>query len=183
MAGPFLTVVTRTFQRPQMLERCVASVWAQADKDFQHIVLADDVGVGIAGSYQQMIDEADRYRGQYIYILDDDDVLTDDQLIVDLKRIADRHNPDVVMVKAEHPELGVLPEPWEDEPVYSQVCVSNFVVKAGVWRENAWAFLRELDVEAHDFAFISHLWQVGHTFHWHDRVVMSIPKVHRGEAA
>lgn len=181
--GPFLTIVTRTFRRPQMLERCVASIWAQADKDFQHVVLVDKVGGGIAGSYQRLIDEVALYHGRYIYILDDDDVLTDDQFIVDLKRIAGRHDPDVMMVKAKHPTLGMLPEPWEGEPVYSQVCVSNYVVKAGVWHENAWAFLRELDVEAHDFAFISHLWQAGYTFHWHDRIVMFIPKVSGGEAA
>ena len=51
---PTLTIVTRTFRRPQMLERCVASVWAQECRDFQHVILPDEIGIGIRASYERM---------------------------------------------------------------------------------------------------------------------------------
>jgi hypothetical protein len=175
---PFLTVVTRTYNRPRLLADCKAGVEAQTDTDIEHVILSDDIGRGIYGSYRWMADEADRYHGQYIYCLDDDNVIIDTGLVADLRRIAAECDPDVIMVKADHPTYGRLPRPWDGRPVQCRVDLCNFVVKAGVWKANAHHLL---DVRrAEDFGFIDALWKARYSFYWHDATVVRLQQVGNG---
>lgn len=176
---PFLTIVTRTYKRPTFLAQCEASVEAQSSYDnVEHVILRDCVGVGIFGSYRWMIDEADQYKGDYIYCLDDDNVLVDPGFVAALEQIAELYDPAIVMVKAQHPTRGILPHIWKRRPVRNHVDLCNFVVRADVWKANADRFM---DIEqAEDFAFIDALFAAGHSVYWHDQIVARLQKVSWG---
>ena len=105
---PFLEVLTRTYKRPKMLKRNIDSILTQTDKDFTHTLLNDDVGRGIAWSYQNLASYAPFLVGDYVWILDDDDLAVSQTLIADLKTIAQAHNPDVIMPVQQQPAQSVL---------------------------------------------------------------------------
>lgn len=175
---PFLSIVTRTYKRPMFLAQCTASVDAQSSSDVQHVILQDREGLGIYGSYRWMIEMADRYTGDYIYCLDDDNVLIDPGFVEALKQIAEQHDPEIVMVRAQHPTRGILPHVWNHRPVRNNVDLCNFVVRADVWKANAERFL---DIEqAEDFAFIDALFRARHSVYWHDQIVAKLQKVSWG---
>ena len=177
---PFLTIVTRTYKRPTFLAQCVASVDAQSGGGIQHVILEDREGLGIYGSYKWMTDPAQfaRYEGEYIYCLDDDNVLIDPGFAVALAHIANQYAPDVVMVKAQHPTRGILPHIWKRFPMRNSVDLCNFAVRADVWKANAGRFL---DIEqAEDFAFINHLFKAHHSVYWHDQIVARLQRVSWG---
>ena len=47
----FLTIYTPTYRRPLLLAECRASVAAQSDPDYQHLIIEDTVGVGVEGMF------------------------------------------------------------------------------------------------------------------------------------
>lgn len=140
--APFLEIVTRCYKRPTMLGVNQDSLREQTDPDWVQTLLVDDIGRGINWSHENLASYAPNLVGDYIFLLDDDDMCTCPTLVADLKRIVAEHDPDVIMVKMDHGK-AVLPDErsWGDEPVYGQIGVSAYIVRREVWQAHAGALV------------------------------------------
>lgn len=125
-----------------MLAVNVASLRAQTDGDWLQTFLVDDVGRGINWSHENMAVNAPNLTGEYIWILDDDDMCICRTLVADLKRIAAEHDPDVIMLRMDH-GTRVLPDDatWGDAPVCGRIGCSAYVVRREVWQAHAGAMV------------------------------------------
>ena len=183
---PFLTIVTGTYRRPRMLRRCIASVQAQSDPDYQQVFLTGDDESGIDGFHRRLGDEQHRYCGRYVYVLPDDDLLMDDEFIAGLKRICAEHDPDAVMVRADKLELGILPRVgWGRRPLIGDVDILNYVVRAEVWKRHSAAFAKteypyHNGAYAGDCSFIRDVFASGARVWWWDRLVARSQRISRG---
>jgi hypothetical protein len=70
----FLEVLTRCYRRPGLLAANQASLRAQTCADWTQTLLVDEEGRGIAWSYVNMAGYAPHLVGEYVWILDDDDL-------------------------------------------------------------------------------------------------------------
>ena len=73
--SPFLSIVTRCFKRPSLLERNKESVYNQLDQDWEHIFIVDDIGMGMEAANKALALNKHLISGEYVFILDDDDIL------------------------------------------------------------------------------------------------------------
>jgi hypothetical protein len=89
----FLQVLTRCWRRPDLLAANIAGLEAQTDPDWEQTCLVDTQGRGIGWSYENLAAHASLLRGEYIWILDDDDLCIRPTLVEELKQIAAEHNP------------------------------------------------------------------------------------------
>ena len=178
--NPFLSVITRAFQRPVLLAQNQESLRAQQDPDFEQILLIDGTGMGIAASQQWIADEKDRPVGEYILILDDDVLIEDQEFIADIKQIATKHNPDIIMFYSRRQER-VLPEAefWEQPPTINHVDMACFAVKAEAWRSEISTITGHH--YAGDFELIAALFAAGHSIYWHDQIVTSTQQISNGK--
>lgn len=176
---PFLTVITRCFKRPTMIAKNIASLSAQTSQDYDQLCLIDDVGRGVGWSYTNMASYAPRLKGDYVWILDDDDMCICDTLIDDLKAIVAEHNPDVIMLKMDHGPRGILPgKSWQQRPVLGDIGCSAFVVRRGVWQDHAPYFTPDYNG---DFAFISSIFDEDYEIYWHDCIASKVQRISDGQ--
>jgi len=84
---PLVSFVTRTYQRPRQLGLNIASLKAQGDMDYEHLVIVDDDGKGLFAANKSLPEAKDRIRGQYVMILDDDDALLDPGFVGGIRSI------------------------------------------------------------------------------------------------
>ena len=59
-----MSVYTPTFRRPAALAHCVASIQAQTIA-CQHVIIPDEVGIGIDGVYADVVNHADKVAEKY----------------------------------------------------------------------------------------------------------------------
>ena len=131
----FLTIVTRTHCRPFLFARSRASLYTLTDPDFEHVIVDDQVGLGIKGSHQAVIDVKHKFRGRYVWLLDDDDWLIEPMFIEQLKAVTE-DNPPVIFCRLQHNRLGILPDDlhWTlDRPVFAQLGFPCLVVRTDMW--------------------------------------------------
>jgi len=187
---PLLTIYTPTYKRPGMLARCRASVCAQTvyltppiqynggkllpplpqgegGMAIQHLIVVDEVGVGIAGMFREIGRHLDEMKGGYVYVLQDDDVLADERVVADLERFAKlAESPPVIMVR--NMKRGMcLPLVWKTRPCLGWVDLGSYVVRRDVFVENVNKFGQRYQG---DFDFIDALWEAGYEFVWFDRL-------------
>ncbi len=145
----FLTILTRSYRRPESLARCVQSVARQTDPDAEQIVLHDPVGRGVGWSYLNL-----RYvtpRGEYVFLLDDDDYLIDDGFVAALKQFAhDNRKPDIIYVQMD--VSGTVMPIWEHGLQRGYIAASCFALRRNVWIEH---IIDLIDDYSADFYFIS----------------------------
>ncbi len=171
---PFLEILTRTFNaRPRLFAAHCASLAAQTDQDFVHTLLVDDAGRGIAWATENMAAYAPRLVGDYVFVLDDDDVLTLPTFVAGLKQIAILNAPDVIMVRMDHGAGRILPSArWGKSPRVGEIGCSAFVVRRDVWQAHAHAWLPGEYIS--DFKFISAVWQSRPVVYWWDVVASRV---------
>ena len=68
-----LTILTRTFQRPTLLKRNQDSLAMQTCQDYQQELLEDTKGLGAGGS--GILLQKKIVKGDYVWVLDDDDYI------------------------------------------------------------------------------------------------------------
>lgn len=177
----FLEVLTRTFgKRPQALRRNQNSLRTQTDPDMQHTVIVDEVGRGVAwanGNLRNII-----ATGEYVWVLDDDDRCMRDTLVAEIKEIAAREQPDVIVMRAHHAVFGLLPnkEHWQRAPVCGQIGWSCVAVRGEIWNAHRQAHDESY---AGDYVFIRHLWDTpGLKWYWHEYTAAFYPVQSRGAA-
>jgi glycosyltransferase involved in cell wall biosynthesis len=181
---PFLTIVTRTHKRPKALERCRQSVYAQSDQDLEHIIIRDTVGVGVAESHRLLLNA--QPHGDYVAILDDDDLFDTPRVVSHLKAISAAHDPDVVVWKMCGP-LGILPDHhvWEKVPKHGYIGGCNVAVKAHVWNACIGAIATDGQggppVYHSDLYYLEAIWAYTSSIYWWNNIVVRVPRVSRGE--
>lgn len=161
----FLEVITRTFgKRPAMLKRHEESLRLQTDSDWLRTLVVDDKTRGVAWAVGNLATvEA---VGDYVWVLDDDDLCCRPTLVAELKEIEERIQPDVIMVKAYHAKFGTLPSManWTSRPVLGNIGTSCYIVRREMWNAHRDAWIARYDG---DFWFIDHLWNAECLFYWH----------------
>lgn len=178
---PMLEVVTRTFRRPTMLAANKASVADQVGGSVKHTILVDQFGAGVPAANAGLA--TFEPVGDYVWILDDDDVCIYPHLAVDLARIADTHrNPPAVIVRMDHGSLGVLPHDgiWGVAVHEAGIGTSGIITRRDVWMQHrqAWASARY----ASDYDFIAAVWAAcGPQIVWHDVVASRVQRISHGQ--
>ncbi len=179
MDQPFLSLYTPTYRRPTGLAACLASVQVQtAVADVEQVVVVDHVGNGIDGMYARVPDYAPSAHGLYVYMLCDDDVLADRNVVSDFKVFAETHGrPPVVICKATKGGM-TWPYPFAAPPMLGHIDLGCVITRGDVWQQFCGRYGQSYEG---DFAFIEALWNAGLPFVYWDRVV-SVGAVSRGQA-
>jgi hypothetical protein len=145
-----------------MLAANIKSVLAQTDKDIEQIFIPDSsrkVEVGKANA--QFALNVDRVQGQYVYVLDDDTMLTNNNFVATLKRFVRKNDtPGVIMVKSKRPQFApkVLPktDAWgkRQNLRIGATNVLCYVTRSDLWKQKVhhwnvnaagdWTFLKSL---------------------------------------
>lgn len=177
MDRPFLTVVTRCYKRPDMLAKNVASLEGQADPDYEQLFIVDDVGRGIGRANRQLSTVAPSSR--YVLVLDDDDMLVNDRAIELLKEAA-KNGPHMVIFKAIHNDLGVLPSRaiWGKRPLFGHIGSCDFISRRDVWERHIHAFGVN---KGGDYEFLKSVWQDGPTVVWLDEILAGVQRISQGQ--
>lgn len=175
MDQPFLSVYTPTFRRPQALANCVASVKAQTITT-EHVIIPDEVGIGIAGVYADVPNHAHKVHGTYVLFLSDDNYIIANDFAERLRDVIQREGyPDVVVFKNDI--CGCIqPAHWEAVD-YGAIDLSCFVVAREIWQKHAGDWGRHY---AGDFDFIRTLFDAGYRFYWWDSLEMRALRISNG---
>ena len=176
----FLEIITRHLTtRPIMLTQQQASLAILTDSDWMQTLLIDDIGRGVPWANANLAICAPRLAGDYIWILDDDDLCIYPPLVNDLKAIVAKRDPDVVFVRMDHGADGILPddENWGHAPVYGHIGTSAFIVRRSIWQAHACAWVA---VRESDYTFIAHVWAAGPRVYWHDVIASRIQRCSEG---
>jgi len=173
---PFLSIVTRCFKRPQLLERNKESVYAQLDQDWEHIFIVDDIGLGMEAANKSLALNAHLISGEYVLILDDDDILVDNNYVSGLRAIVRSYHPDVIISKMRWHLQVEKPERqwWRHPPQHGHIGSPCFAVRREVWLQHIESFGTE---RSGDFHFITAIWNAGCTFHWWKQVTSEILQI------
>lgn len=178
---PFLTVVTRCCDRPELLLRNIDSLKKQSDRDYEQVFVHNHRD-GLHDANKSLSLNKDRATGRYVYILDDDNKIVDDDFIKELKSfVAFKKNPHVIMVRVEADKDTVgeamLPpdQIWGNRPQKNRVDTMCFVVREDVWKKHIHAFGVP---RCGDFSFINEVFEnrMDYNVVWLDRVVAKIEK-------
>jgi hypothetical protein len=176
----FLSVVTRCHpHRPTMLDRNQESLEMQTDQDYEHVLIKDTEGRGVPWANAQL--QYAEVTGEYVLVLDDDDMLTDPHAIATLKTAA-ANGPALIIFKADHGPLGILPSRavWEQRPVSGHIGSCDFITRRDVWREHISAFDKP---ECGDYAFLKSAWgDGGLQVVWLDATLAGVQRVSKGAA-
>lgn len=178
---PFLEVITRYYKRPNLLAANVRSLAEQTDRDYTQVILSDPDGRGIEWSYRNMAAYADKLTGDYIWILDDDDMCIRPSLIEDLKAIVSQHGPDVIMLRMDHKQWGVKPSfSWQQPPQLGDIGCSAYVVKRHIWQHHSRLWLEHGRYQS-DYDFISSVFDGGYNVAWYDVVASRVQAISKGQ--
>ena len=159
------------------MARNMASLRALVDRDWTQRIIIDTERRGVAWAVGNLATvEA---AGSWVWVLDDDDLCTEPDLIGLVKAVAAAADPDVIAVKVRHGDFGILPPAgrWRRAPVCGQIGPSNAIVRADVWNRYRHGWAPEY---AGDYAFMATLWAADLRWAWLDRVVAEQPAALRG---
>lgn len=111
-------------------------------------------------------------EGEYVLILDDDDVLNDPDLIGKLKTFP---APDLFMVRMHHGPWGILPaETWENAPQRGRQGCSCVIPSRALFLEAVKAYKPKYDG---DFDFVAACYDRAETVVWLDTVATRVQQV------
>jgi len=178
---PFLSIVTRNYyKRTEMFKNCGASVSMQKDQDFDHIIIKDMVGVGSTKANCLFYSNKDRVRGEYVFMLDDDDLFTSDEFVGDMKKIVEECSPGLIFVRMLiNEELYPTSVVWKKEKLHqNHVGTSNVVVRNDLWQKHIERFS---DSQIGDFLFINSVFMEKPKIYWQDKLYSKTTRVSKGQ--
>ena len=157
MTGEFLrsmiSVVTRSCGRTEKLQRNQLSLQLQTDPDFEQIIIIDTKNLGYLHANTQIFEIADKLHGNYIYVFDDDDYITDVNFISSFKYFLSSHQtfPPVIICKGLI-DKKLFPKVWQKPLHRGQIGSPNFIVKNETFQLYAINWVKD---RAGDWYFIS----------------------------
>jgi glycosyltransferase involved in cell wall biosynthesis len=183
---PFVSFVTRAYARPAQLLRCLTSIARQSDPDYENVIIVDEDGVGVevANGFYDLPQNRARVRGQYVHLIDDDDIISDPDFVATIKDVASHNGmPEVIVIRVRHPNGVILPTKrmWmQSEPIGGHIGGSGVVVRRDVWLDNIHHFGDD-QVYWGDFVFISELFRrYARRIYWLNRVMVEVPSQNQG---
>lgn len=176
---PFMSIVTRhMLSRPVMFQQNVDSVNMQDNQDLEHIIILDDAGLGSGRANIMFYRNMDRVSGDYVFMLDDDDVLVTPDFISDMKGIVKGNDVDVIMIRMMlNGELYPTPIVWKKQPIMNHIGTSNFVIKNAVWKKHIRNFL---PIQTGDYNFIRTVFDSRPKVTWVDKIYSKTLRVSCG---
>lgn len=173
----FLTVVTRHMpKRAEMLHTNSDSLAAQTETDFERLLLVDGEGRGIAWSHA-MLAERDwqDVGGDYVLLLDDDDVLADEGVVAKLKEGA-AGRPDLMVVQMDHGPRGILPasEDYGKLPERGKIGVSAVVPSRELFLEAVRHFQ---PVYAGDYDYVKACFECAQVILWLPMIATRVTQI------
>ena len=150
----FLTILTRVHPaRPRCLERNIASVKNQTDGDIQHLLLRPETEPSLTPreSTENAImvgplihEAASRVTGQYVMMLDDDDMLRAQDFVSGLRAIVDFQNPDMIVFRcALGPRIIPPDDFWFANSItVGQIAGPNVAVRRDIYNQASHEWLR-----------------------------------------
>jgi hypothetical protein len=163
-----------------MLRGNIKSMEAQSDPDWQQTMMIDGEGRGVGEAQAALANFAPYVRGEWVWVLDDDDLCIRLTLVEELKAIAADHDPDVIMTKMDHGQRGILPDDthWQKPPVISHIGASAYIVKRQVWQRHAYAYSSA--EYSSDFDFINAIFSSDPEIYWHDCIASKVQRISLG---
>lgn len=175
---PLIEVLTRTYKRPKMLAVNQASLARQTYQSYTQTLLNDPVGRGVGWSHRNLASYAPFLVGDYIWVLDDDDECIRPIFFEELRGILEERTPDVIFVKMDHGERGILPlKCWGCEPFAGGIGSAASIVKREIWQRHADAWG---DHYAGDFDFIKAIWDSQASVYWFDVIASRVQRISLG---
>jgi glycosyltransferase involved in cell wall biosynthesis len=156
----------------------LAALEAQTCQDYEHILIVDNEGRGLEWANSSLQDAAP--AGEYVLILDDDDLLTDKEAIEKLRTAAEPE-PDLIIFKAYHGPLGILPSArvWGNRPYGGHIGSCDFITRRDVWLEHIPAFAQP---ESGDYYFLQSIWLDDPCVVWLDETLAAVQRISKGKA-
>lgn len=153
LSPPMISVITRSCGRPEKLQANQRSLQSQTDPDFEQIIIKDTACKGYLWANTKIFQVAEKLNGRYVYVLDDDDCLINNDFIKKLKQFieAQKKLAEVIICKG-YIDFKLFPKVWR-EPIHrGQIGSPNFIVRNDIFAKNAIHWVKE---RAGDFHFIS----------------------------
>jgi glycosyltransferase involved in cell wall biosynthesis len=162
-----------------MLAKNIASLEAQTDPDYEQLFIVDDEGQGIGWANRSLI--MVEPVGDYVMVLDDDDMLENPQAI-ELMKEATIDRPAMLIFKAKHDGLGILPSPaiWGKRPLKGHIGSCDFISRRDVWEKHINRFGVD---EGGDYAYLHAVWMDRPEVVWLDEVLASVQRISHGAPA
>lgn len=179
---PFISIITRHFvRRPSMIEENKKSIEKQLDNDYEHMIIEDEIGIGVPLANGLLWRNKDRIKGDYVIILDDDNIFETDDFISDMKVIAAEHNPDVIFIKKIANDI-VFPREssWNTGNIaIAEIDTSCFVIKNSLWQRYISYFFN--GGLCGDFTFISKIMEEPEIkVFWQDKIYTKALRISGG---
>jgi len=181
---PFVSFVTRTCNRPRQLAHNIASIKAQTDQNYEHLVLVDDAGEGLHRANQLLGEEKERVRGTYVMVLDDDDILISTGVVSEAKHIwTFKGKPEVIVFKVWRlTEVVPTASGWRleeyDESRKSHRVCNCYLVRKDLYMKTIDAFGVPV---AGDQSWQRALFGQAKSFFWWDAIVSANTRIGRCE--
>lgn len=179
----FLNIVTRHLAgRPLLLRQNQASLASLESDGWKQTLLIDDVGRGVKWANRNL--KTHTPAGEWVWVLDDDDVCTMPNLIQELEAVVKAQpNAKIVIAQADvttHVGHIVPSHSWGTRPTYCDIAMPCLFFKASTWVEysNAWA--QEI---AADYRMADHVWTAiggNEATVWWDAIVARSTQVGNG---
>lgn len=178
---PFLTVFTRHLaNRPTLYAQHCASLEAQTCQDFVHLVITDDASRGWPWAESLFETHKDEVHGDYVFQLDDDDVLATPKAVAMLKTAVDDSQADIVVFRVDHLRLGILPDAsvWGKQPLCGHIGGEDFIVRREIWQRHI--HTRNTGLYESDFGFMAELWRHDYSVYWLDKLIARCLRISMG---
>ncbi len=165
----FLSIITRTYKRPVALAACLASLAEQTCQDWESHLIVDEVGVGIEETYRLMsLRDWQEITGEYVYFLDDDNVLTGSDVLQSIRDAA-HTQPDIIIARAILGDLGLLPPRLGIPLTRGRVDLGCVVLRREIFLQAARAFAPRYDG---DYDYIAAGVEAANSLVWLNKIIM-----------
>lgn len=175
---PFLTVITRTIpSRTAMLRKNIDSLTMQTDPDYQQLVLKDNQRRGVDWANGRMAErDWSDIEGDYVLVLDDDDLMIENSLIERMKESHTLPRPDLFILRMDHGPLGILPndENWECEPMRACQGCSSVIPSRELFKRAVKHYAPQYDG---DFDFVKACYDFSEKTYWLDIVATRVQQI------
>jgi hypothetical protein len=102
----------------------------QTCQDWEQIIIEDVGGVGIENADAILQDQTG--KGEYVWVFDDDEIVTNEIFIDALKSFAAEHsNPEVIRIESQRGKFGIIGE--KEEMACGNIGSINVVVRNDIW--------------------------------------------------
>jgi len=115
-----------------MLARQRESLWAQSCWDWMQILLPDEKGVGCAEANKSLREV--KAAGDYVWVFDDDDIITDVDFVARVKEASEGGKIEVVVAPSMYNSERIIGAEWP--PREGHIGNINWIMRQDVWDLN-----------------------------------------------